>query len=122
MIDKKRFTTIDEYIATFPGEIQAALEKVRQAIHHAAPGAAETISYGMPTFDLNGKHLVFFAGWKQHISLHPLPAGDEAFQQELAHYKRAKGTIQFPLDKSIPHDFVVQIVTFLMKEKPEKEG
>ena len=121
MTDNKRFTTIDEYISTFPGEVQGALEKVRQAIHSAAPEAAETISYGMPTFDLNGKHLVFFAGWKQHISLHPVPAGDEAFQQELAHYKRARGTIQFPLNKPIPYDLVERIVTFLIKEKPEKE-
>jgi uncharacterized protein YdhG (YjbR/CyaY superfamily) len=121
MTNKERFTTIDEYISTFPGEIQAVLEKVRQAIHQAAPEAAETMSYGMPTFDLNGKHLVFFAGWKQHISLHPLPAGDEAFQQELAHYKRAKGTIQFPLDKPIPYDVVEHIFTLLMRESPEKE-
>jgi uncharacterized protein YdhG (YjbR/CyaY superfamily) len=113
---------VDEYIATFPAAIQAILENVRQAIHKAAPDAAETISYGIPTFDLNGKHLVFFAGWKHHISLYPLPAGDVAFRQELSHYKRAKGTIQFPLDKLIPYDFVEQIVTLLVKEKPEKEG
>jgi len=121
MTDKKRFTTIDEYISTFPGEIQDALEKVRQAIQKAAPEAAETISYAIPTFDLNGKHLVFFAGWKHHISLYPIPAGDETFQQEVSHYKRAKGTIQFPLDKPIPYDLVEKIVTFLMMESPEKE-
>ena len=121
MTDKKRFTTIDEYISTFPEETQAALEKVRQAIHNAAPEATETISYDMPTFDLNGKHLVFFAGWKHHISLYPTPAGDEAFLQELAHYKRVKSTIQFPLDKPIPYDFVEKIVTFLMMESPAKE-
>jgi len=121
MTDKKIFTTIDEYISTFPGEIQAVLEKVRQTIRKAAPEAAETISYGIPTFNLNGKHLVFFAGWKHHLSLHPIPAGDEAFQQELSHYKRAKGTIQFPFDKPIPYDFVEQIVTLLQRESPEKE-
>jgi uncharacterized protein YdhG (YjbR/CyaY superfamily) len=121
MTDKKLLMTIDEYISTFPGEIQAVLEQVRQAIHKAAPEAAETMSYGIPTFNLNGKHLVFFAGWKQHISLYPLPAGDEAFQQELSHYKRAKGTIQFPLDKPLPYDFVEKIVTLLMRESPEKE-
>ena len=120
MTDKKRFTTIDEYISTFPEEIQAILEKVRQAIHKVAPEATETISYEMPTFDLKGKHLVFFAGWKYHISLYPLPAGDEAFQQELSHYKRAKGSVQLPLDKPIPYDFVEQIVTLLMRESPEK--
>jgi uncharacterized protein YdhG (YjbR/CyaY superfamily) len=121
MTDKKLFTTIDDYISTFPADIQTILEKVRQSIQKAAPDAIETISYGIPTFNLNGKHVVFFAGWKHHISLYPLPAGDEAFQQELAHYKRAKGTIQFPLDKPIPYDLVEQIVTLLMKENPEKE-
>jgi uncharacterized protein YdhG (YjbR/CyaY superfamily) len=102
MIDKKPFTTVDEYIRTFPDDTQAFLEKMRRAIQKAAPGAVETISYGIPTFDLNGKHLVFFAGWKHHISLYPIPAGDAAFQQQIAHYKRAKGTIQFPFDKPIP--------------------
>ena len=122
MTEKKLFTTIDEYILTFPGEVQAVLEKVRQAIHNAVPEAEEAISYGIPVFNLNGKHVVFFAGWKHHISLYPLPAGDEAFQQELAHYKRAKGSIQFPLNKPIPYDFVKQIVTLLVRESPEKES
>ena len=120
MTDKKQFMTIDEYISTFPEEVRAVLEKVRQTIHHAAPEAVETMSYGMPTFDLNGKYLVFFAGWKHHISLYPLPAGDEALQQELAHYKRGNGSIQFPLDKPIPYDLIGQIVRFLMSESPEK--
>jgi uncharacterized protein YdhG (YjbR/CyaY superfamily) len=122
MPKKKPFTTIDEYINTCPEDVQSILERIRQAIRKAAPEAAETMSYGIPTFDLNGKHFVFFAGWKHHISLYPLPAGDEAFQQEVSHYKRAKGTIQFPLDKPIPYDLVEQIVTLLVKEKTEKEG
>jgi len=121
MTDKKPFTTIDEYISTFPADIQAILEKVRQAIHKAAPEAVATMSYGIPTLNLNGKHVVFFAGWKHHISLYPTPAGDEVFQQELSHYKRVKSTIQFPLDKPIPYDFVEQIVTLHMKESPEKK-
>ncbi len=120
MTDKKSFATIDEYISIFPADIQVILEKVRQAIHKATPEAAEAMSYAIPTFDLNGKHIVFFAGWKHHISLYPLPAGDEAFQQAIAHYKRAKGSIQFPLDKPIPYDLVEQIVTLLIKETPEK--
>ena len=122
MTDKKLFTTIDEYITTYPADIQAILEKVRQAIQKAAPEAAETMSYGIPTFNLNGKHLVFFAGWKHHISLYPIPAGDEAFQQELSHYKRAKGTIQLLLNKPIPYDFVEKMVTLLMRENSEKES
>lgn len=122
MTDKKRFTTIDEYISTFPADIQAILEKMRQAIRKAAPEAAETISYAIPTFNLNGKLLVSFAGWKQHISVYPLPAGDEAFQQKIAPYKRAKATLQLPLDKPLPYDLVEQLVTLLILETPEKAG
>ena len=118
MPDKQRFTTIDEYISTFPENTQAVLEKVRQSVHKAAPDAVETISYDMPTFDLNGKHLVFFAGWKHHISLYPIPAGDAAFQEKVASYKRVKSTLQFPLDKPVPYDLVEQIVRLLVLEKP----
>ncbi len=116
MKSKKPFITIDEYIGTFPEDIQTILEKVRCTIQKASPEATETISYGIPTFNLNGKHLIFFAGWKHHISLYPLPAGDESFQQKISQYKRAKGTIQFRLDKPIPYDLVEEIVILLMKE------
>ena len=122
MPDKKHFTTIDEYIGTFPKEVQIILEKVRQSIRKAAPDAVETISYDMPTFDLHGKHLVFFAGWKHHISLYPLPAGDAAFQERIASYKRVKSTLQFPLDKPVSYDLVEQIVSLLILEKPNKES
>ncbi len=122
MTDKKQFTTIDEYISTFPEDTQIILENMRQAIRKAAPQAVETISYNIPTFDLNGKHLVFFAGWKHHISLYPIPAGDEAFQQQISHYKRVKSTVQFPLGKPVPYDLVENIVTLLISGKPEKES
>jgi uncharacterized protein YdhG (YjbR/CyaY superfamily) len=114
---KSPFTTIDEYIRTFPEDIQAILEKIRQAIHEAVPEATETIRYGIPTFDLNGQHLVFFAGWKQCLSLYPLPAGDAAFQQKIAPYKKEKSTLRFPLEKPLPYDFVGEIVSLLKKEK-----
>ncbi len=122
MTDKKSFTTIDEYISTFPADSQAILEKVRRSIRKAVPKAVETMSYGIPTFNLNGKHVVFFAAWKRHISLYPLPAGDEAFQQKIAQYKRVKSTLQFPLAHPIPYDLVEEIVTLLMMEKSEKES
>jgi len=121
MPDKQHFTTIDEYIGTFPEDTQVILEKVRQSIRKAAPDVVETISYDMPTFDLNGKHLVFFAGWKHHISLYPIPAGDAVFQEKIAPYKRVRSTLQFPLNKPVPYDLVEQIVSLLMLEKPEKE-
>ena len=119
MADKKPVTTIDEYISTFPADIQAILEHVRQAIRKAAPETSETMSYGIPTFDLQGKHLVFFAGWKHHISVYPVPAGDDAFQRKIAQYKRVKSTIQLPFAKPIPYDLVTEIVTFLKSEKPK---
>ena len=114
---KNQFTTIDEYISTFPADIQAILEKIRQTIHETVPEATETIRYGIPTFDLNGQHLVFFAGWKQSLSLYPLPAGDAAFQQKIAPYKKEKSTLRFPLEKPIPYDLVGEIVSLLKKEK-----
>ncbi len=119
MTGKTSLTTIDEYVKTFPADIQAILESVRQTIRKAAPEATETISYGIPTFDLNGKHLVHFACWKHHISVYPLPAGDGAFQLRIAPYKRVKSTLHLPLDKPIPRDLLGELVTFLKREKPE---
>jgi uncharacterized protein YdhG (YjbR/CyaY superfamily) len=118
--DIKPFATVDEYISSFPADVQPILQRVRQSIRKAAPEAVETISYTIPTFDLRGKHLVFFAGWKRDISVYPLPAGDDAFQQKLAQYKRAKSTARFPLSKPIPYDLIGEIVTLLQREKPEE--
>lgn len=115
MQKKTQYKTIEEYINTFPQHIQVILAKIRQTIQKAAPDAVETINYGIPAFDVNGKHLVYFAGWKQHISLYPVPEGTEAFQQKIAPYKKSRGTIQFPLDKPIPLDIVEEIVRYHIK-------
>jgi uncharacterized protein YdhG (YjbR/CyaY superfamily) len=117
MPGKMPITTIDAYIRTFPDDVQEVLEKTRQAIREAAPEAAETMSYGMPTFDLHGEHLVFFAGWKQHIPLYPLPAGDDSFQQRIAQYKTAKSTLRFPLDEPVPYDLIGEVVSLLESER-----
>lgn len=117
---KKQFKTIDEYLKTFPEDIQIILEKIRQTIRNAAPDAVEAISYQMPTFKLNGKNLVHFAAWKNHIGFYPTPSGTETFQKELSPYARSKGSVQFPLDKPIPLDLVEKIVIFRVKEEMEK--
>jgi uncharacterized protein YdhG (YjbR/CyaY superfamily) len=117
MPDKPSVTTIDEYIQTFPAATQAILEQLRQVIRAAAPEATETISYGIPTFDLRGKHLVFFAGWKRHIAVYPLPTGDAAFQAKIAPYKRVKSTIHLPLDQPLPSGVVTKLVTLLQRER-----
>jgi len=111
-----KFRTIDEYIKFFPEDVQSVLEKMRQTIRKAAPDAVEAISYQMPTFKLNGKNLVHFAAWKNHIGLYPLPSGIDAFQEELSLYKSSKGSIQFPLNKPVPFDLVEKIVIFRVKE------
>ena len=113
---KEQFKTIDEYINTFPKDIQSILEKMRRTIRKAAPEAVEAISYQMPTFKLNGKNLVHFAAYKNHIGFYPIPSGIEAFKQELSPYKQGKGSVQFPIDKPIPYDLVEKIVKYRAKE------
>src|SRR5918992_3794034 len=114
---KNKFQTIDEYIKTFPEDFQIILEKIRQTIRKAAPEAVETMSYGIPTFKLNGRHLVYFAAWKNHIGFYPTPSAVKAFKKELSAYKQGKGSIQFALDKQIPYDLVKKIVIFRVKEE-----
>jgi uncharacterized protein YdhG (YjbR/CyaY superfamily) len=103
--------SIDAYIATFPQDIQALLEALRATIRAAAPDAEEKISYQMPTFFLNG-NLVHFAAHLNHIGFYPTPSGIDAFQQELAIYKGAKGSVQFPIDQPLPLDLVSRIVQY----------
>lgn len=117
---RKQFETIDEYIETFPVEVQIVLEKMRQTIRKAAPEAVEAISYQIPTFKLNG-NLVHFAAFKHHIGFYPTSSGIEAFKKELSPYKWAKGSVQFPLDEPIPYDLVERIVAFRVKENLEKK-
>lgn len=123
MADTTRFTTIDAYIQSFPEATRAILENMRQAIRHAAPDVDETMSYGIPTFDRNGRHLVFFAGWTRHVSLYPLPAGDSAYQHDIVPYKargtKAKSTLHFPFNKYVPYDLVERTVRFLVEESKE---
>ena len=117
---KSGFNSIDEYIATFPKDIQKILEELRATIKAAAPNAEEKISYQMPTFFLNG-NLVHFAAFKEHIGFYPTPSGIEAFKKELAVYKGAKGSVQFPLDQPMPLDLIRRIVEFRVDENLKKK-
>jgi len=118
---RKKYKTIDEYIKTFPKDIQIILEKIRQTIHETAPETVETVSYQMPTFKLNGKNLVHFAAFKEHIGFYPTPSGIDSFEKELAPYRTGKGTLQFPLDKPIPFNLVKKVVIFRVKENLNKK-
>jgi uncharacterized protein YdhG (YjbR/CyaY superfamily) len=117
--DKVTPKTIDEYIASYPKDVQDILEKIRITIRKAAPGAAETIKYQMPTFILEG-NLVYFAAFKKHIGFYPPVKGLIKFKDELAIYEGPKGSLLFPLDKPIPYDLIGEIVQFRVLENHEK--
>jgi uncharacterized protein YdhG (YjbR/CyaY superfamily) len=116
---RKQFKNIDEFIGSFPPNVQKILGKLRKTIQEAAPEAEEAISYGMPTFKLNG-NLVHFSAFKEHIGFYPTPSAIVAFKKDLSVYKGAKGSVQFPLDKPIPFDLVKRIVKFRVKESLAK--
>lgn len=107
---------IDAYISKFPEEVQRQLQQVRTIIKNIAPQAIEKMAYGMPGYKTNGKPLVYFAGYKNHIGFYATPSGHEAFQNELSKYKQGKGSVQFPLDQPIPFELIEQIVKFRVEE------
>jgi uncharacterized protein YdhG (YjbR/CyaY superfamily) len=117
--DQLRPKNIDEYIAAFPPEIQAILEKVRLTIRKAAPEAEEKISYQIPTFALMG-NLIHFAAFKNHIGLYPPVKGDEKLKAEIAPYRNERGNLKFPLDKPIPYKLIGRIVKLRVKEQLER--
>jgi uncharacterized protein YdhG (YjbR/CyaY superfamily) len=114
---KKGFTSIDEYIAACPDETHERLQEIRATIKRIAPDAKEKISYQIEAFELNGRNLVYFAGWKKHISLYPIPAGDEAFESEVSKYADGKGTVKFPLDDPMPMKLVKKIIKLHLSQK-----
>jgi uncharacterized protein YdhG (YjbR/CyaY superfamily) len=116
-MEKQKCHTVDEYIAGFPENIQRLLEQVRSVIRQAAPAATECISWSMPTYKLNGKPLVYFAGHKKHIGFYPIPSGIEAFKEELAAFGQSgKGSVQFPYDKPTPLNLIKRIVEYRVAE------
>lgn len=112
---------IDEYIAGFPLDTQEILEQIRVTIKKVVPEAEETISYGIPTFKLNGTYLIYFAAYKNHIGFYPVPAEIDQVDKVFASYKTSgKGTLQFPLNKPMPLNLITQLVKFKQKENIEK--
>lgn len=114
-------TTLQGYIDSFPQEVRAILEEVRHTIKQAAPEAEEAISYAIPTFKLNGKNLIHFAAFKNHIGFYATPTGHKAFDKELSKYKQGKGSVQFPLNETMPLELIKKIVAFRVKEMISKQ-
>jgi uncharacterized protein YdhG (YjbR/CyaY superfamily) len=115
----KNAKTIDEYISVFDPKIQMALNELRNFIKSEVPEATEKISYGMPTFYLNG-NLVHFAAFKDHYGFFPGPSGIDEFEKALAPYRSGKGTLRFPLDKPIPWKIIKKVIQFRVKENVDK--
>ena len=107
---------VDDYIDTFPLEIRKLLDTLRQTILAEVPDAVEVISYKMPTYKLNGKNLVHFAAWENHIGLYPTPSALKEFEKDLEGYTKSKGSIHFPLGKPLPKELIKKIVEFRVKE------
>jgi uncharacterized protein YdhG (YjbR/CyaY superfamily) len=112
-------TTIDEYIARFPEDVQQILIKIRAVIRESAPGAVEKISYQMPGFFLNGG-LVWFGAWAHHIGFYPKTSAMDSFHEELSAYKMTTGAVQFPLDKPIPYELIGELVKLRVAENGAK--
>lgn len=110
---------INEYIASFPPEVQTVLNLMRETVKAAAPEAEEAISYGMPLFKQQGR-LVYFGAHTKHLGLYPMGAAIEHFQKELSGYKGAKGSVQFPYNKPLPVDLITKIVKFRVLQNLQK--
>ena len=112
-------STVDEYIAAFPKEVQKILIQLRKKIKTAAPTAEEVISYQMPGYKQNGM-LVFFAAYEKHIGFYPTASGIEKFKPEIKKYNWSKGAVQFPIDRKLPLGLVSKIVKYKVKENENK--
>lgn len=103
---------VDHYIAAFPSEVREILQKIRTLVKKTVPGSVEGFAYQMPSYQLNGKPLVYFAGYKNHIGLYATPSGHSQFSEALSAYKQGKGSVQFPLNAPIPYSLIEKIVAF----------
>lgn len=111
------FATVDEYIASFPPEVQRTLEEVRAAIRAVVPGTEERISYGIPTFALNGRYVVYFSGWKRHVSVYPIPDADPELARAIKPFTAGKGTLKFALDEPIPIELIQRVAARLLEQR-----
>lgn len=118
---KAKPTSVAQYIAGFPADVQAVLQRIRLAIREAAPHAEEVISYQIPTFKLKG-NVIHFAAWKNHIGFYPGSSGIGAFKKELSKYQNAKGSVQFTLDQPMPLSLIKKIVAYRVRENIERDS
>ena len=112
--------TIASYFAKFPETSQKRMQQIRMLILEKAPEAQESISYGMPAYKTNGKPLIYFAAFKNHIGLYATPSGHKHFAEALSQYKQGKGSVQFPNEQPLPLDLIAEIIAFRVEENASK--
>lgn len=117
-----RIESVDAYIATFPEDVRARLQEIRRRIHQVVPDAGETIKYNMPTITLDGRSLVHFAAWKQHIALYPIPTADDAFEHDIAPYRGDKDAAKFPSREPVPYELIERLVGILVEQRASADG
>jgi uncharacterized protein YdhG (YjbR/CyaY superfamily) len=110
--------SVDDYLCGLPDDARTILEELRRRLRAIAPGTGETISYQMPTITLNGRYLVYFAGWKHHVSLYPVPDGDPDFERDIAPYRSGKSTVKFPYSSPMPYELIERMVRLLIADSP----
>jgi uncharacterized protein YdhG (YjbR/CyaY superfamily) len=108
-------TSVEQYMLTLPDDVQLVLREVRNTIHEAIIGAEDCISYAIPAVKVDGKVVVYYSGWKSHVSVYPIPPGTAAFQKRIAPYVAGKGTLKFLLSEPIPHKLIAEISTAHLK-------
>lgn len=111
---------VDEYIAQSAPQVRPVLEEIRAVIRDVIPEATETMSYGIPTFDLAGRHVVHFGGFAKHVGLYPTPSGMDEFADELSPYVRGKGSVRFSLDEPLPADLIRRVAAYRAAEVREE--
>lgn len=112
-----KFESVDSYLLSLPAQTRTVVQQMRTHIRAVLPEATETITYDIPTFQIDGRSVVHIAGWKQHVSAYPVPDGDEQFQHDVEPYRAGKGTLKFPLTDPVPMDLVERQVRFLILER-----
>ncbi len=111
-----KFKDVDDYIIKANPRAQGILKQLRAIVHESSPRAIESIAYGMPAYKLNGKPLIYFAAFENHIGVYATPESHKEFSEQLAHYKQGRGSVQFPLDQPIPYDLVKKMVVYKSKQ------
>ena len=113
----QQFESVDDYIGSFPAEVQTVLQAARKTIHAADPDLQESISYGIPTFSVGGRPVVYLGGWKNHVSIYPIPDLDKALEPQVAPYLSGRGTAKFQLGKPLPHELITVLVERLAAQR-----